>query len=565
MIPSRRICARLLDPYDLPEEFSHLQAQDMGKLGFMQDLIRGIKKIISADTPKAAEKETVVVSGGNAAVEPLLKRAFMFLEDGNWQEADTYCERVLDQNPENAQAYLGKLMAELQVRKQAQLSDCEQSFEDNGNYLKILRFGDKKLQNALDGYISHINDRNETARLTGIYNAVVQMMESADSEGLYKAAASKFRDISGFKDADELAQECLEKAEVCRKDDIYSNGCRCLGDNTIGAMNAAIQYFKSISGWKDADEQIISCQRKIEEIKAKQEAERLVKERQAEIARKEAERIAKRNKKIAIITTPIVCAIIAFIIVLNTVIIPNGKYNDAIALMDAGNIVEAYEALVALDGYKDSADKANSIYDKYMVEKLKVAKAGDYVFFGTYEQDNNTSNGKEDVEWLVLEVKDGKALVVSKYALDCKQYNTSNTDVTWETCTLRKWLNNDFINAAFSSYEKAMIPTVTVSADENPDYSTNPANATQDQVFLLSITEANKYFNSNGARQCEPTDYAVANGIWESDSGNFCWWWLRSPGDVQNDAATVYRDGDVVDDVVCVLGAVRPALWISLE
>ena len=353
---------------------------------------------------------------------------------------------------------------------------------------------------------------------------------------------------------------------MCRKDDIYSNGCRCLGDNTIGAMNAAIQYFKSISGWKDADEQIISCQRKIEEIKAKQEAERLVKERQAEIARKEAERIAKRNKKIAIITTPIVCAIIAFIIVLNTVIIPNGKYNDAIALMDAGNIVEAYEALVALDGYKDSADKANSIYDKYMVEKLKVAKAGDYVFFGTYEQDNNTSNGKEDVEWLVLEVKDGKALVVSKYALDCKQYNTSSTDVTWETCTLRKWLNNDFINAAFSGYEKAMIPTVTVSADKNPNNSTNPGNATQDQVFLLSITEANKYFGSDSARQCKPTDYAVANGTWESGSGN-CWWWLRSPGVIQGYAAHVYDDGDVYENGNNVIGdiAVRPALWISLE
>ena len=100
-----------MDPYDLPEEFSHLQAQDMGKLGFMQDLIRGIKKIISADAPKATVKETVVVGGGSAGVAPLLKRAFMFLEDGNWQEADAYCEKVLDQDPENAQAYLGKLMA----------------------------------------------------------------------------------------------------------------------------------------------------------------------------------------------------------------------------------------------------------------------------------------------------------------------------------------------------------------------------------------------------------------------------------------------------------------------
>lgn len=272
-----------MDPYDLPEEFSHLQAQDMSKLGFMQDLIRGIKKIAQADAPKTTVVKETVISGGNANTAPLLKRAFMFLEDGNWQEADIYCEKVLDQDPENAQAYLGKLMAELQVRKQAQLSDCEQSFEDNGNYLKILRFGDKKLQNALDGYISHINDRNETTRLTGLYNAAVQMMESADSEGLYKAAASKFRDISGFKDADELAQECLDKAEACRKDEIYNNGCCCLKEDNIGAMNAAIQYFKSISGWKDADEKVYACQKKKEQIKEKQEADRLEAARQAEL------------------------------------------------------------------------------------------------------------------------------------------------------------------------------------------------------------------------------------------------------------------------------------------
>ena len=87
-----------MDPYDLPEEFSHLQAQDMSKLGFMQDLIRGIKKIVSAGAPKAEVKETVAV-GGSVNVEPLLERAFMFLEDGDWGEANEYCEKVLDQDP----------------------------------------------------------------------------------------------------------------------------------------------------------------------------------------------------------------------------------------------------------------------------------------------------------------------------------------------------------------------------------------------------------------------------------------------------------------------------------
>ncbi len=554
---------RDMDPYDLPDEFSHLQAQDMSKLGFMQDLIRGIKKIAEVDTPKTTVVKETVISGGNANTAPLLKRAFMFLEDGDWNSANEYCEKVLDIDPENASAYLGKLLSELKVRKQESLKDCAEPFDTNNNYQKAVRFADEKLKVALTGYIEHINTRNENARLDGVYTRAKNAMSAANTESAYKEAAALFESISEYQDSAVLAQSCYEKAEIARKDTILSEGKSKMSGEIISNYESAIKLFETISGWKDADEKIYACQKKIEEIKA----DRLEKERKAEIARKEAERIAKRNKKIAIITTPIVCAIIAFIIVLNTVIIPNGKYNDAIALMDAGNIVEAYEALVALDGYKDSADKANSIYDKYKVEKLKVAKVGDYVFFGAYEQDNNTSNGKEDVEWLVLEVKDGKALVISKYALDCKPYDTSGTGVTWETCTLRRWLNNDFINAAFSAEEKAIIPTVTVSADKNPEYSTNPGNATQDQVFLLSITEANTYFSSDSARQCKPTKYAVANGVSESNSSN-CRWWLRSPGYFQNLAATVSTGGDVPEGgnrVSIDFIAVRPALWIDLN
>ena len=557
-----------MDPYDLPEEFSHLQAQDMSKLGFMQDLIRGIKKIAQADAPKTTVVKETVISGGNVNTAPLLKRAFMFLEDGDWNSANEYCEKVLDIDPENASAYLGKLLSELRVRKQESLKDQAEPFDHSNNYQKAIRFADEKLKTALAGYIEHINTRNENARLDSIYTRAKNAMSVANTESAYKEAAHLFESVSEYHDSAALAQSCYEKAEVARKDAILAEGNAKMTGEIISNYESAIKLFESISGWKDADEKVYSCQKKIEEIKAKEEAKRLEKERQAEIARKEAERIAKRNKKIAIITTPIVCAIIAFIIVLNTVIIPNNKYNDAIALMDAGNIVEAYEALVALDGYKDSADKANSIYDKYKVEKLKVAKVGDYVFFGAYEQDNNTSNGKEYVEWLVLEIKDGKALVISKYALDCQQYNTSCTDVTWETCTLRKWLNNNFINSAFTADEKAMIPMVTVSADKNPDYSTKPGNATQDQVFLLSITEANKYFNSDSARQCKPTEYAVAGGAYVGSSNGNCWWWLRSPGLYQDGAASVDIGGGVGvsgNYVYRADGAVRPALWIDLN
>ena len=560
-----------MDPYDLPEEFSHLQAQDMSKLGFMQDLIRGIKKIAQADVPKTTVVKETVITGGNANTAPLLKRAFMFLEDGDWNSANEYCEKVLDIDPENASAYLGKLLSELRVRKQESLKDQAEPFDHNNNYQKAVRFADEKLKSALTGYIEHINTRNENARLDSIYTRAKNAMSAANTESAYKEAAHLFESIDEYQDSAVLVQSCYEKAEIARKDAILSKGKSKMSGEVISNYEAAIKLLESISGWRDADEKIYACQKKIEEIKAKEEAARLERERKAEIERKEAERIAKRNRKIAIITTPIVCAIIAFIIVLNTVIIPNGKYNNAIALMDAGKYGEALLVFEALEGYKDSANKIEecniNIYGEEVWNKVKSVNVGDTYRFGSYEQDNNKSNGQEDIEWLVLAKEGTKILVISKEALDCKPYNTSYTDVTWETCTLRKWLNNDFINAAFSADERTMIPTVTVSADKNPDYSTNPGNATQDQVFLLSITEVNKYFSSDSARQCKPTDYAVANGAWESDSGN-CWWWLRSPGNDQVDAAYVSYDGDVNEYGLVVHrdnNAVRPALWIDLN
>jgi Tfp pilus assembly protein PilF len=359
-----------MDPYDLPEEFSHLQAQDMSKLGFMQDLIRGIKKIAKSDEPKTTVVKETVISGGNANTAPLLERAFMFLEDGDWNSANEYCEKVLDNDPKNAQAYLGKLMAEQRVKKQDKLKDCDTPFDNSNNYQKAVRFADDKLKAALAGYIEHINTRNENARLDGIYTRAKNAMSAANTESAYKDAAQLFESVSEYQDSAALAQSCYEKAEVARKDAILAGGKAKMTGEVISNYETAIKLFESISGWKDADEQIYACQKKIEEIKAKDEARRLERERNAEIARKEAEKRAKRNKKIAIITTSIVCAIIAFIIVLNTVIIPNGKYEDALALMEATKYSEAITVFEELEGYKDSTEKINE--STYLLAKAHI-------------------------------------------------------------------------------------------------------------------------------------------------------------------------------------------------
>lgn len=143
-----------------------------------------------------------------------------------------------------------------------------------------------------------------------------------------------------------------------------------------------------------------------------------------------------------------------------------------------------------------------------------------------------------------------------------------------EKCTLREWLNGDFVREAFSSEEQKSILSTTVTAGKNPKYETPAGNNTTDQVFLLNITEANKYFSSDSVRQCQGTVYCYAQGAYKANNGN-CWWWLRSPGYLSISAANVNHDGSVNDLGISVDedgsgvnddgGAVRPALWIDLE
>ncbi len=220
------------------------------------------------------------------------------------------------------------------------------------------------------------------------------------------------------------------------------------------------------------------------------------------------------------------------------------------------------------DAVEDNGDFGGE-NDGFNNEEETSVQIGDYITFGKYEQDNDTSNGKEDIEWLVLDKEGDRVFVISKYALDCKPYNVEKADVTWETCTLRIWLNDEFFNEAFTSSEMSQIPTVTVTAGANPRYNTNPGNDTQDKIFLLSIDEANEYFDSDAERECQYTDYVMAQGARVKYDN--CFWWLRSPGYYQNDAAYVYSNGRIYSyidsngySVVYSSHSVRPAMWIEL-
>ena len=205
-------------------------------------------------------------------------------------------------------------------------------------------------------------------------------------------------------------------------------------------------------------------------------------------------------------------------------------------------------------------------------------EVGSILTFGHYEQDNDLTNGKEPIEWRVLAKEDGKALVTGVYALDCQPYNESGAAATWETCTLRSWLNQEFYNAAFDSGEQAAIVETIVTAEDNPLTGTDAGNDTLDHIFLFSIGEAKQYFTDDSEweskdRACKPTAYALAKGSWapitEGWSSGFCAWWLRSPGAFEERAAIVLNSGGVMStgssSLLSEANSIRPALWIDLS
>lgn len=361
---------RDMDPYDLPEEFSHLQAQDMSKLGFMQDLIRGIKKL--TETEKTTARETVVVQESAANTAPLLKRAFIFLEDGDWSSADEYCEKVLDLDPENAQAYLGKLMAEQHVRRQEALVDQKRPFDASNNYQKVIRFGDEALRGTLEGYTSHIRQRNEEARLSSLYTAALRRMDAARNEMDYKQAAEEFAAIPNYRDADELRRQCLEQAEICRKDAIYSGATAIAAQENPATLRESAKCLTEIPGWRDADQLRTNYLKRADELEAeariaakkRAEEEHLAAERKAEEERRAAVIQKKRKKIIAIIGAAAAVIMIAAFLLVTKVIQPVNAYKQAEAYLADGKAARAAICFAQLGSYKDAEARSIELWDK---------------------------------------------------------------------------------------------------------------------------------------------------------------------------------------------------------
>lgn len=254
-------------------------------------------------------------------------------------------------------------------------------------------------------------------------------------------------------------------------------------------------------------------------------------------------------------------------------IIPALRYARAEGAERNGDTATAVAFYQMVGTYRDANNRAAQLAfaaqdDKTIETVLKGAKSGDVIVFGSYEQDNDPGNGKEPIEWFVMTEQDGRLLLWSLYALDSVPYSkTAEEGLTWETCTLRTWLNDTFLNTAFSEKERLLIPKTEFINNSNSASYTKGGNDTDDYVVIMSFDELLEYGVRNPNLEwigTYPTEYAVAQGAERHDEYGTCKWWIRTPGYDQTQA--VYCD--MVGQPLYTAPAsrkgigVRPMLWV---
>lgn len=192
-------CYKDMSPYDMPEEFTYLQAQDMGKIGFLQDLVRGVKKVLAASAPALQTQERAVQTAGEKA-KPLLERAYIFLEDGNWKKANQYAEKVLDLEPKNTDAYLCKFLAAVEYlsfdRLQAETSELNKVVPLDADFFNAVEFANEKQKAQLDAFLD--------LRTEAQYQNACRDLEQCK----YEKARLTFDLLGDYKDAADKANEC---------------------------------------------------------------------------------------------------------------------------------------------------------------------------------------------------------------------------------------------------------------------------------------------------------------------------------------------------------------------
>ena len=310
--------------------------------------------------------------------------------------------------------------------------------------------------------------------------------------------------------------------------------------------------------------------------------------------KKEKTKDETKNSRILIIMGVVIVVLSALVgsIVYRTIIKPNNLYNEALELVEAQWYDQAIEIFEKLGDYKDAAElindtyfkKAMSLYEKGdSLTALKVLKnmntdeskakikeikekiitgadVGDTIFFGEYEQDGDKENGREYIEWEVLEAEDNKLLIISKYCLDVQKYNDASETADWKSSSIRSWLNGRFAANAFDNEDPAKVVITnlySVSDSDEEDQITN------DRIFLLGSEDIEYYYPEEKDRLCQAATSLQETNLFIDGNGN-CSWWLRD-GVTEDDRSALIVDssGIIMESMYEISNAVRPVMWIT--
>ena len=350
-------CYRDMDPYDMPEELSMLQSQDMGKIGFIQDLIRGVKKVVDATKPQEAVtetvKETVVVHNeGGSNVQALLDRGQMALEDGEWSKADEFFEQVLNQDARCGAAYLGKFLARVQCRSAKVYADA---------YIEDVKDDapDEKNADACEPDEAFIAACVGKYTVPGILSGekIRQMLEFdleyCEASSLYALRAEEAQgQFAADKDLMRATKYASSEAKTITEDI----------PQTLDKLRADAQKRE------DADKARITADYRkfLTETEAKLEKEHPQRLKEAQ-AQKKAAAKTKRTTTIALGAATVV---IAVVLLITKVIIPSSNYSKAEEMLAVGEYDGAIEAFTALGDYKDAAERITQIEEQQENERL---------------------------------------------------------------------------------------------------------------------------------------------------------------------------------------------------
>ncbi len=401
-------CYRDMDAYELPEEFSHLQAQNMEKIGFINDIVRGIKKVVGSTVAApitAAEVATPTVAAPmNAAVDALIDRAFMALEDSEFDRADEFCEQALNQDAKNVQAYLGKLMAELQVQRREQLLDVALPFDNRNNYQKVLRFADPELAAFLNNATEHIKRRNYEDLMDSKYQRACNAMRravSCDNIDELDEAIALFKEANGWKDSAAKIEDCLrtqDNIHTRKMNTTYSEARTQMERqgtllNRFEYLEQAERLFRSLGDWKDAELQVANCMVQKDEIEKQLRAEEKAEEEQKK----------RRVKIVTISLLSVVATVVAVLALWNLWILPMNAYNNAEELLASGDYKGAAIYFGKIGNYSDARERSLALWDEIAVRDTVSAGSFHTVGLkadGTVVAVGDNSNGQCDVsDW----------------------------------------------------------------------------------------------------------------------------------------------------------------------